>query len=224
MAVTVLAFGLSSAMPGSAATTEIRQHDNLFGQATSQPVPNGAYNYVSFYLQRQRTLSPSASPGTLFPIVIDPNSPPTPPASAFTETLSGNVFVGGCLPNTGCWGEQVPLSKVTLTVEEAPFLANAVTIAFTTTVQGNVPFTATLRFDRPAYTTFGNVGTPPSVNPWTSGSNAHVEAGASRQVMVRYGYATVGSITGPQVGTASPTTGGYFQIDRWMTAMASADV
>lgn len=189
-------------------------------------LPNG---YLNLNLHVSRELKPAAGfdPNDLFPLVVDPNAPPsvTPPGVEQTVRISGGI--SECqYPNcSSLFLNNVTATPGQVTFEDLPLLGNAVTISLSGLGGGSLgayPMQATLRFARPAQTGLREE-VDPYANPWVDGSQAHVDARVFKPLFFRGTYTSVtGSLSGYS-GTHTPSSS-FGTSDAYLTAGASADV
>jgi hypothetical protein len=133
----VSAMALTVAPASANPTASARTRDVIYISVASY-LPSGQ---IGGWLEFTRTTEPgpSVDPNSLFPIVVDPNDPPEPPASAATETWTGygylylcDWYAGGC-SELQLTGDDAP----TLTIDDLPAPGNAIDWSITGVVDGN---------------------------------------------------------------------------------------
>jgi hypothetical protein len=175
--------------------------------------------------------SSNVDPNDLFPIIVDPNDPP----SAGTETeyrlysyLSGcAVFPSPSGPTFRCFGgSHVGLiSSDAVTFENLPLPGNRVTLDLDVVIPG--PFADLLNVDmqielaEPTHTQQNACPMCPSVNPWTNGTRVHLDVRDDQGVLYRSGYSgeahvTLPEVFGPETQTAG--VGGSYSLSRAWSA------
>jgi len=182
--------------------------------------------------------APAADPGSLFPIVIDPNDPPAPPA-ALTETVQElNGYVNGCgefddgfgNPTFRCFGSSFdqPLAPGEVTFDGVPLPGNAMTFSVTVEIDG--PFGDPMLIDldgtfaEPSSTGYGSCPTCTDVNPWMHDGTTHVDVDSYQSLLYRSGYDGVVSMSSPDLftGAVPADAGMYYYLAHELHADAEA--
>lgn len=184
------------------------------------------------------TPAPAVDPGSLFPIVIDPNDPPTPPASATEVTRRLTGYLSGCVETEDQWGnptyrcfggsfdQQLDADEVTL--DGVPLPGNAVT--FATTVEISDPWgqPASVAIGGELYEPFdtatGLCATCVRANPWLHDGRAHLDLRSDQVLLSRSGYEGELQVTVPFV-SSDPLPfdiGAWYLLRHALTADADA--
>lgn len=151
---------------------------------------NDGFAYASFGMLRTTTPAPAVDPGSLFPVVIDPNNPPALPAGVTDEEISfsGQIFLCDLDWYCNFYSTTEPTGVV---IEDLPARGNSISwteSGVTTGGLGDLPFTLTFTLSRPAQTRLAPFGGYQFANPWIEDSDIHFDARAWQPIMFRDGY------------------------------------
>lgn len=179
---------------------------------------------IGLYLTFERVTTPEAGldPNGLFPIVIDPNNPPEPPASATSETWSLQGYVYMCDWNVG-WCEDRGLTSADaslLSIEDSPLAGNAMHVTGMVALPSG-PVEVDLRAAKPQVTRLWTDNTIVHPNVWQDGSDVHAGTDTYAPLLTRHTYSVTGTIDAP-LGGGSLTYGGA-SFNRDAQAFTSAD-
>jgi hypothetical protein len=158
--------------------------------------------FGDLFIEQTTSLDPVVDPNSLFPIVIDPNDPPDPPASLATTSRRVRGQLSGCgefLDQFNqlvfrCFGGGIdqPMAEGDLTFDAVPLPGNAFTFSMSVTVAG--PFGDPLVFDidgafaEPRNTGLGACPGCANVNPWMNEGRVHVDLDHYEALISRTGY------------------------------------
>lgn len=198
-------------LPSSAAATTDLVESIPLNFDVNEPIENGfLWMFGNLSIEVVSRVAPSADPGSLFPIVIDPNDPPTPPAAATDVTRQLRGVIHGCLEiyepeySFRCYdvGIDEPLAESELTIGSVPLPGNDIHLATTLEVVDHfgdpheIDLAATL--ERPSETSTGLCAHQcANVNPWISGGDAHIGVSHGDVILFRNGYAIEMNLTSP---------------------------
>lgn len=183
------------------------------------------YLYGEAWITSTTTPAPAADPGTLFPIVVDPNDPPEPPAAATELTQQLRGYLTGCgefedafgNPTFRCFGGNFDqaLEPGEVTFDSVPLPGNAMTFSVTVEVEG--PFGDPMLVDldgafaEPSSTGYGACPLCTDVNPWMHDGTTHVDVDSYQSLIYRNGYDGTVSLNAPDLFTGSvPADGGMY--------------
>lgn len=193
--------------------------------------------YGEAWITSTTTPAPAADPGSLFPIVIDPNDPPEPPAAVAETTQQLRGYLNGCAefddgfgnPTFRCFGSDFdqPLEPGEVTFDSVPLPGNAMTFSVTVEVDG--PFGDPMLVDldgafaEPSNTGYGGCPLCADVNPWMHDGTTHIDVESYQSLLYRNGYEGGVNVTAPDLFIGSvPATGGmYYNLSQ--TAYADAE-
>lgn len=193
------------------------------------------YLYGEVWISSTSDLDPSVDPGSVFPIVIDPNDPPEPPVSATSSTVRASGYVNGCLevldefndPTYRCFGSNIdePLTSDEVSFDGVPLPGNAYTFSFDTTIDGPVgepvPLSLSGSFAKPDDTYIGVCPMCVRVNPWMHEGTTHADIRHSETILSRSGYRGGVSLELDLFEDPILTdAGGYYTLTRETTAGA----
>lgn len=222
LALAAIALGTIPASANPTASVDIRDQGAIGGSYYDGAISAGGQIFFS----RTTTVDPSADPNSLFPIIVDPNDPPEPPASATSETLTvgGNLSICTFGVFACSYASFSDLTGSSLTFDDLPLAGNSVTWTTTAVATGGLgpqPMTMTLTAARPSYTGLDPFNGSQQVNPWIDGSDAHVSESSFTRLFARSQYIVTGSVQ-TTFGTFA-LVGSYAFFDRYLQTAASAD-
>lgn len=222
--IAAMALGVPAASADEpSASAKIRDNGTIYA---GFPAADGILEVWVNY-ERVITPGPTVDPGSLFPIVVDPNDPPEPPAGAIQESMTYSGYAIYCDWNIGCWDTGISNATVPagfLTIEDAPLAGNAITIDGALEMNGPMPFTLDLnvRAARPGVTRLWTDNAVVHPNVWSDGSEAHAGTDTYVPLLTRHTYQVNGSATGPFGTVTSAYSGAGF--NRQIDASTSIDV
>lgn len=217
VALTAIALATPPASANPTATTSVRDLSQI--QLTYYD-PNSGYSVGGYIrVDRATSVAPSANPGNVFPIVVDPNDPPEPGVSATEDEVYVDGQIGVCTyqPYYGYQCSRFDFDEThaaSLEVEMLPAPGNALRWSISVVAQGNLgpqPITVTGVAQRPGFSVTRPLDTELRINPWFDGAQAHVDTQAWIPVIDRYNYDVSGTFTTSQ-GTFPASYGNaYYQ-------------
>lgn len=206
----------ASAAPPSA-TGRIR--DTGYAEVYSDGPDGFAYAFMNYEVISEP--DPAFDPGSLFPIVVDPNNPPVLPANVVQDSFILSGYMTVCDWSIGTCSDGPISNADMLSIEATPLPGNAIRIAGTVNLDGGlgpIDLPIDVRAARPAVTRLWTDNAIVHPNIWTDGDQAHAGTDTYAPLITRHTYSVTGTLG------SDPVTYGTANFNREVDAFTSADV